>query len=108
MPQPFELVNTLTMQLTIEPGADPATTLDFSIYNPGEGGWGANSGNNRIRHGAQAIAIKYPHPYVGHDGTIFFSIRNYGTVPVTIEQIGIRMTLRNPDGTEQVYRFAGS
>ena len=43
--------------------------------------------------------------YVMEDGTLFVAIRNFGEYDVFIENISVRLVVKNPDGSESAYGF---
>ena len=99
----FEFVISLMLYVNIEQGSTDDATVDFSMWNPQGGGWGINQGKNKLDWGQNEINIKYPDPYVTRVGDIYISLRNYGSEPVTIEDMNFNLLVRNVDNTESIY-----
>jgi hypothetical protein len=62
-----------------------------------------NGGKNKIGWGENDIEIKYPDPYVARAGDIFFSIRNYGSKPISFKNVTFTMSVEHGDGTTSSY-----
>ena len=67
-------------------------SLQISLYNSKDGGWGMfdpSWGDN---------PVEFPNRYVYPGGDIFIAIRNWGTVPVTIDYLNIKLIVETEDG----------
>jgi tetratricopeptide (TPR) repeat protein len=85
-----------------DPAIQTQTTIDFSLWNPSNGGWGINQGNDQILWGTQAINIKVPADYVNSKGAVWLDIRNTGKQNISIEELSFTMDYLDSKGQESV------
>ncbi len=103
----FEFVKSLTLHLSIS--GDTITgnpTLDFELWNPFNGGWGINQGENKFNWGNNEIEIKYPDRYVSREGSIYMSLRNWGNQAIEIQDVSFTLVVQEADGADTIYNPA--
>jgi hypothetical protein len=92
----LETIGALVFHLIpTDPEADP--TLEIYMLDILEGGWqatGVNWSDNTIVN---------PGQYVSQDGTIVAALRNYGSAPLSLNNVGFTLAALGADGAEIYY-----
>ncbi len=105
IPTQFSFVRCLFLQASISSSATAGpAALDFGFWSPFSGAWDANGGKNRLDWGDNTVAIQFPNDLVSRQGDVYFSMRNYGTRKINIDQVNLMLWLINPDDTETIIK----
>jgi hypothetical protein len=86
----------LFLNLSVTPPVE--LTLSITPWNPQTAGWGILSNFDIGRN-----IVPHPNEYVLANGDVFIAIRNYGTAPITFDNITITVIVETVNGEVTAY-----